>query len=93
MSSISGTIGCPHMAHYGTSKWGLLGFHAALHDELKGTGVLSIAILPRSVDTDMLAKVPFPPDMTAEAVAEVMVYYGLDAPAAVAGARVQVYGS
>ena len=93
VSSISGTIGCPHMAHYGTSKWGLLGFHAALHDELKGTGVLSIAILPGSVDTDMLAKVPFPPDMTAEAVAEVMVYYGLDAPAAVAGARVQVYGS
>ena len=71
----------------------LLSDDAALHDELKGTGVLSIAILPGSVDTDMLAKVPFPPDMTAEAVAEVMVYYGLDAPAAVAGARVQVYGS
>lgn len=92
VSSISGTIGCPHMAHYGTSKWGLLGFHAALSDELKGTGVLSVAILPGSVDTDMLAKVPFPPDMTPEAVAEVMVYYALDAPVAIAGARVQVYG-
>ena len=92
VSSISGTIGCPQMAHYGASKWGLLGFHAALSDELKGTGLVSVAILPGSVDTDMLAKVPFPPDMTAEAVAEVMVYYALDAPVAIAGARVQVYG-
>lgn len=92
VSSISGTIGCPQMAHYGASKWGLIGFHEALSEELRETGVISIAILPGSVDTDMLRKVPFPPDMGPEAVAEVMTYYGLDAPVAVAGARVQVYG-
>jgi 3-oxoacyl-[acyl-carrier protein] reductase len=92
VSSVSGTIGCPQMAHYGSSKWGLIGFHEALSAELKGTGLLSIAILPGSVDTDMLQKTPFPPDMPPEAVAEVMRYYALDAPAAVAGARVQVYG-
>ncbi|MEZ4437561.1 MAG: SDR family oxidoreductase [Polyangiaceae bacterium] len=92
VSSISGTIGCPEMAHYGASKWGLLGFHAALSEELKGTGLLSVAILPGSVDTEMLEKTPFPPDMTPEEVAGLMVFYALDAPSAVAGARVEVYG-
>jgi len=80
------------MAHYGASKWGLIGFHRALSEELRGRGVQSIAILPGSVDTDMLKKTPFNPDMSAEEVADVIIYYGLDAPAAVHGATVQVYG-
>lgn len=92
VSSISGTIGCPQMAHYGASKWGLLGFHHALSDELRGTGVQSIAILPGSVETDMLAKTPFPADMAAADVARVIVYHALDAPDAMHGARVQIYG-
>ena len=44
------------------------------------------------IDTDMLKKTPFPPDMTAAEVADVILYYALDAPPAVAGAKVQVYG-
>lgn len=92
ISSVSGTIGCPHMAHYGASKWGLIGLSQALHEELRGTGLMSLAILPGSVDTDMLKKTPFPPDMSAAEVADVIVYYALDAPPAVAGAKVQVYG-
>ena len=92
VSSVSGTIGCPHMAHYGSSKWGLIGFHLALSDEIRGSGVQSIAILPGSVDTEMLQKTPFPPDMPAADVAEVMIYYALDAPDAVHGARVPIVG-
>lgn len=92
VSSVSGTIGCPHMAHYGSSKWGLIGFHMALSDELRGTGVQSIAILPGSVDTDMLKKTPFPPDMPADDVAQVMLYYALDAPDAVHGSQVPIIG-
>ena len=92
IASVSGTVGCPQMAHYGASKWGLIGFHRALSEELRGRGVQSIAILPGSVDTDMLKKTPFNPDMSAEEVADVIIYYGLDAPAAVHGATVQVYG-
>jgi 3-oxoacyl-[acyl-carrier protein] reductase len=92
VASVSGTIGCPQMAHYGATKWGLIGLSKALADELRGTGLLSLAILPGSVDTDMLKETPFPPDMTADEVADVMVYYALDAPPAVHGACVEVMG-
>jgi 3-oxoacyl-[acyl-carrier protein] reductase len=92
ISSVSGTIGCPRMAHYGASKWGLIGLSQALHEELRDTGLMALAILPGSVDTDMLKKTPFPPDMSAAEVADVIAYYALDAPHAVAGAQVQVYG-
>jgi 3-oxoacyl-[acyl-carrier protein] reductase len=92
VASISGTIGCPQMAHYGAAKWGLIGLSKALAEELRGSGVMSLAILPGSVDTAMLRQTPFAPDMTPEDVADVMVYYGLDAPAAVHGACVEIMG-
>ena len=92
VSSVSGTIGCPEMAHYGASKWGLIGLAKALSEELRDTPLLSLAILPGSVDTDMLKKTPFEPDMTAREVADVIVYYALDAPPAVAGASVEILG-
>jgi 3-oxoacyl-[acyl-carrier protein] reductase len=92
IASISGTIACPERAAYGASKWGLLGFHKALHEELKGTGLQSIALLPGSVDTDMLEQTPFSPDMSPEEVASLICYYALDAPDAVAGGNVEIYG-
>lgn len=92
IASVSGTIGCPQMAHYGASKWGLIGLAKSLAQELKGTNLMSLAILPGSVDTDMLEKTPFPPDMSASEVADVITYYALDAPHAVTGAAVEVYG-
>ena len=52
----------------------------------------SIAVLPGSVDTDMLALTAFEPDMSAEEVAALIAYYALEAPAAVAGANVEIYG-
>ena len=90
--SVSGTIGCPQQAAYGVSKWGLLGLHRTLTEELRGTGVMSIAVLPGSVDTDMLAQTPFPPDMAPEDVAAVIAYLALDAPPGVHGASMEVYG-
>jgi 3-oxoacyl-[acyl-carrier protein] reductase len=92
VSSVSGTIGCPEMAHYGASKWGLIGLSKALADELRGTGLQAMAVLPGSVDTDMLRKTPFPPDMSAEDVAQVIVFHALDAPDAMNGANVEVFG-
>jgi 3-oxoacyl-[acyl-carrier protein] reductase len=92
VSSVSGTIACPLMAHYGASKWGLIGLAKALAAELKDSGLEAVAILPGSVDTAMLKKTPFEPDMTADEVARVIVYYALDAPAAVNGAQVEIYG-
>jgi 3-oxoacyl-[acyl-carrier protein] reductase len=92
VSSISATIGNPCQAAYGASKWGLLGLHKTLTEELRATGVISVAVLPGSVDTDMLAQTPFSPDMTAEEVANVIAYLALDAPPSIHGAAVEVYG-
>jgi 3-oxoacyl-[acyl-carrier protein] reductase len=92
IGSISSRQGCPTMAHYGAAKWGLVGLMRSLSDELAGTGLMSLAILPGSVDTDMLKQTPFTPDMTADEVAAVITFYALDAPRAVAGATVEVFG-
>lgn len=92
LASISSTLGCPQQAAYGASKWALLGMHRALSEELKGTGLQSMAVLPGSVRTDMLAQTPFSPDMEPEDVARVVVFAALDAPDAMQGADLQVYG-
>ena len=92
IASISGTIGSPNASAYGASKWGLIGFSKSLAEELEGTGLQSLAILPGSVATDMLGQTPFEPEMTAEEVADVVLYYALDAPNAVQGAAVEMFG-
>ncbi|MSP24053.1 MAG: SDR family oxidoreductase [Myxococcales bacterium] len=92
VASISSTIGCTRAGAYATSKWGLVGFSKSLAEELRGTGLVSVAVLPGSVDTEMLAATPFSPQMTANDVANVIVYYALDAPAAVQGAAVELFG-
>lgn len=92
LSSVAGTIGSPQAAHYGASKWGLIGLSKSLAEELRGTGLTSVAVLPGGVSTDMLAQTPFEPAMTAEDVARLVVYYALDAPDAVTGASVEILG-
>ncbi|MBM4374058.1 MAG: SDR family oxidoreductase [Deltaproteobacteria bacterium] len=92
VSSISATMGSPGAASYCASKWGLLGLSKSLADELRGTGLQSVAVLPGSTDTDMLAKTPFAPQMSADDVARLLVFYGLDAPDAVQGSLVEMFG-
>ncbi len=92
VSSISATLGCPNNAAYGASKWGLEGFTKSLAEELRGTGLVSASVLPGSVDTDMLAGSGFPPAMSAADVAAMIVYLALDAPAAIHGSSVEMFG-
>jgi 3-oxoacyl-[acyl-carrier protein] reductase len=92
VASISATLGSPGAASYAASKWGLVGLSKSLSEELRGTGLESIAILPGSVDTDMLAGSGFTPRMSAEDVAGMIVYAGLDAPAAVTGSAIEMFG-
>jgi 3-oxoacyl-[acyl-carrier protein] reductase len=49
-------------------------------------------VLPGSTDTDMLAQTPFPAQMTADDVARLLVFYSLDAPDAVQGSAVEMFG-
>jgi 3-oxoacyl-[acyl-carrier protein] reductase len=92
VSSISATLGSPGAASYAASKWGLVGLSKSLAEELRGTGLCSVAILPGSVDTDMLAGSGFTPQMSAADVASMIVHAALDAPAALNGSAVEMFG-
>lgn len=92
VASISATLGSPGAASYAASKWGLVGFAKSLAEELRGTGLASIALLPGSVDTEMLVGSGFAPQMTAEDVAAMIVYAGLDAPDALTGSAIEMFG-
>jgi 3-oxoacyl-[acyl-carrier protein] reductase len=92
VASISSTLGSPGAASYAASKWGLVGFAKSLAEELRGTGLQSIALLPGSVDTDMLVGSGFAPQMSADDVAAMIVHAGLDAPDALTGSAVEMFG-
>jgi len=94
VSSISATLGTPGLSAYCAAKWGVVGFVKALSEEVKGRGITVTSVLPGSVDTTMLAKgVPgLTPDMTPEEVASVILYLASQAPPAVAGSAVEVFG-
>jgi len=92
IGSISGTLGSPGAAAYAASKWGLTGFCKSLAEELKDSGLMACAVLPGSIDTDMLKGSPFPPRMTAEDVAKTVEFLAVDAPLAHNGAVVEMFG-
>ena len=92
VASISSTIGSPGAASYAASKWGLVGLAKSLAEELRGKGLQSIAVLPGSVDTEMLVGSGFEPRMSADDVAGLIVYAGLDAPDALSGSAVEMFG-
>jgi NAD(P)-dependent dehydrogenase (short-subunit alcohol dehydrogenase family) len=93
VASISATLGTPQRAAYNASKWGLVGFMRCLAAELSDTGVITLAVLPGSVNTDMLRGSGFAPRMTADDVARTLVHYALDAPAAHNGAVIEMFGT
>jgi 3-oxoacyl-[acyl-carrier protein] reductase len=92
VSSISGTLGTPRMSGYCASKWGLNGLTKALAEELKGSGVFVAALLPGSVDTDMLKGSGFAPQMTAVEVARMVRFLCVEAPMAMTGSLVEMFG-
>ena len=92
VTSISGTLGTPEASAYNASKWGLVGLTRCLAEELRPSGIACVGVSPGSVDTAMLAKTPFPPDMQPEDVARVIAFAALDAPFAITGANLEVHG-
>ena len=92
VASISGTIGTERASAYNASKWGLIGLTKCLAEELRPHGIQCLAVSPGSVDTELLAKTPFPPEMAPEDVAKVVEWAALDAPDAATGANLEVYG-
>jgi 3-oxoacyl-[acyl-carrier protein] reductase len=92
VSSISATLGTARQAAYVASKWGVVGFMKSLAEELRDSGLVTVAVLPGSTATRMLEGSGFEPRMSAEDVAKTIVHYALDAPAAHNGAAIEMFG-
>ncbi len=92
IGSISGTMGTPRLSSYCASKWGTVGFVKSLAEELRGTGLQSMCVMPGSVDTDMLKGSGFDPAMQPEDVAKIVTWAALDAPIAMNGSVVDAFG-
>ncbi len=92
VASISATLGSPGLAAYCASKWGAVGFVKSLAEELRGSGLQSLAVLPGTVDTPMAAVGGFAPQMSPDDVARVIVFAALDAPDAMNGGAIECFG-
>ncbi len=92
VSSISATLGTARQSAYCASKWGVVGFMKSLAEEVRGKGLQAISVLPGSVDTRMLEGSGFSPEMSPEDVAKLVVFAALDAPDAMNGSAVEVFG-
>jgi NAD(P)-dependent dehydrogenase (short-subunit alcohol dehydrogenase family) len=94
IASIAGRQGTAMLSAYCAAKHGVVGLTRALAEELRESGIPVNAICPGSVDTDML-KIGMPgatPRMSPEDVARVSLFLAADAPAALTGSCVDVFG-
>lgn len=92
VSSISATQGTPGLTGYCASKWGLDGLMKSVAEEVRGSGVFVASVLPGSVDTEMLEGSGFPALMGAEDVARTIAWLVTEAPGALHGSRVEMFG-
>ncbi len=93
IASISATLGAARQSAYCAAKWGTVGFVKSLAEELRGTGLQAMCLLPGSVDTDMLRGSGFAPAMQPEDVAKSVAWLALDAPDATNGSSVEMFGA
>ncbi len=94
VSSISGRLGTPRLASYCASKWGLIGFCKATAEETRENDVQVFSVCPGSVDTDMLRRgLPgVEPQMNPDDVAALILYLATEAPAAMTGTAIDMFG-
>jgi 3-oxoacyl-[acyl-carrier protein] reductase len=92
VSSISGTLGSPNASAYCASKWAVIGLMKSLAEEGRAHHIQSMALLPGSVDTEMLKGSGFDPDMSADDVAKALEFLCLDAPDAMTGSAIELFG-
>jgi NAD(P)-dependent dehydrogenase (short-subunit alcohol dehydrogenase family) len=94
LASIAGRQGTALLSAYCASQHAVVGLTRALAEELRPRGIAVNAICPGSVDTDML-KIGMPggkPHMSAAEIARVALFLAADAPPALNGACLDVFG-
>jgi NAD(P)-dependent dehydrogenase (short-subunit alcohol dehydrogenase family) len=94
IASIAGRQGTPLLSAYCAAKHAVVGFTRALAEELRSAKVAVNAICPGSVDTDMLRDgLPGAhPDMSPDDIARTALFLAADAPPALTGACLDVFG-
>jgi 3-oxoacyl-[acyl-carrier protein] reductase len=92
IASISATLGTAGLAAYCASKWGAVGLTKALAEELRGSGLQAISVLPGTVDTPMAKVGGFTPQMSPNDVARLVAFASLDAPDAMNGSAIECFG-
>lgn len=94
IASRAGREGTPMLAAYCAAKHGVVGLTRSLAEELRAAKVFVNAICPGSVDTAMLRKgLPDArPDMTPDDIARTALFLATDAPDALTGTCVDVFG-
>jgi NAD(P)-dependent dehydrogenase (short-subunit alcohol dehydrogenase family) len=94
IGSVAGQRGTPLLGAYCAAKHGVVGLTRALAKELRPDRITVNAICPGSVDTEMLAlgQPGAKPEMTPIELARVALFLAADAPAAMTGQSVDVFG-
>ena len=94
VGSFAGQRGTPLLGSYCAAKHGVVGLTKALAKELRPDRIAVNAICPGSVDTEMLAvgQPGAKPEMTPIELARVALFLAADAPAAMTGQSVDVFG-
>jgi len=93
VSSISAHLPTATQIAYNSAKAGLTMAMRCLALELTDSGLMTAAVLPGAVDTDMLRGSPFPPRMTPEEVAKTLSFLVFDASLAHNGAALEMFGT
>jgi NAD(P)-dependent dehydrogenase (short-subunit alcohol dehydrogenase family) len=94
ISSRAGREGTALLAPYCAAKHGVIGLTLSLAEELRAAKVSVNAVCPGSVDTAMLREgLPGArPDMTVDDIARTVLFLATDAPDALTGACIDVFG-
>lgn len=94
ISSRAGREGTALLAAYCAAKHGVVGLTRALAEELRAAKVSVNAVCPGSVDTAMLREgLPGArPDMSADDVAKTVLFLAVQAPPALTGACIDIFG-
>ena len=92
IASISGRLGTARLTAYCAAKHGVIGLTRALAEETRDAGIQVNAICPGSVDTEMLEGSGFDARMSPDDVAGVALFLAGDAPTALTGACLDVFG-